>query len=479
METKTPSSSSQNIRFTRKTIVLITVGALMVVAAGAYFTLPSAEADTAEPAVQTARVRTGDLIVTASGAGTVVPASEVDLGFRSGGVLTELNVSVGDAVESAEVLARLEENIQAEADFQALFTPLGVMQAEGEVSRAYIALDDAIDALMYLISPQVYHYELKLAEAQSLFAALDSDSSASQEAVDEAGKNLERAENNLKYAQSLYINEYVPATFSYTWIDEETGESVTEAIPPSPADVTLARANLESARMLVRDAEAALEIVKAGPETLTKPLAALGPQMAKLEQARLAVESTRLTAPFDGTVTSLNAVVGQTVGTSPILSLTTTQDLLVRFYLDETDVDKVAVGNRVTFTFDAYPDLPMEGEVFRVEPTLQMVDGTPVVVVWAKLPDETASSPQGKAGILSGMTVDAEVISGEVRGALIVPIQALRELSPGSYAVFVVGADGELKLTPVEVGMRDYANAEILSGLNAGDLVSTGNVETK
>ncbi|MBK8618974.1 MAG: hypothetical protein IPN96_18070 [Anaerolineales bacterium] len=64
---------------------------------------------------------------------------------------------------------------------------------------------------------------------------------------------------------------------------------------------------------LCRTLQAALDIVKAGPEALNAPLAALGTEMAKLEQARLLVESTRLTAPFDGTfVTSLNAVTGQT-----------------------------------------------------------------------------------------------------------------------------------------------------------------------
>jgi multidrug efflux pump subunit AcrA (membrane-fusion protein) len=169
----------------------------------------------------------------------------------------------------------------------------------------------------------------------------------------------------------------------------------------------------------------------------------------------------------------LNAVVGATVGTSPVLSLASTDDLLVRFYLDETDIDKAAPGRSVTFTFDAYPDLPLEGEVIRVEPALQIVDGTPVVVVWAKLPVQTA--PQ----IMPGMTVEAEVIAGKASAALIVPIQALRELSPGSYAVFVVQPDGELRLTPVSVGLRDYANAEVLSGLEAGAVVSTGNVETK
>jgi macrolide-specific efflux system membrane fusion protein len=76
------------------------------------------------------------------------------------------------------------------------------------------------------------------------------------------------------------------------------------------------------------------------------------------------------------------------------------------------------------------------------------------------------------------MTVDVEVIAGEVEGGLIIPIQALRELTPGNYAVFLVKADGTLELTPVSVGLRDFANAEIISGLNAGDVVSTGTIET-
>ena len=77
------------------------------------------------------------------------------------------------------------------------------------------------------------------------------------------------------------------------------------------------------------------------------------------------------------------------------------------------------------------------------------------------------------------MTVEVEVIGGETHNALLVPVQALRELTPGSYSVFVVQPDSSLKLTPVTIGLRDFANAEILSGLKAGDVVSTGVVETK
>lgn len=424
-------TKSISARSGKRTWAILSI--LIVALAGGYafYTyqyLPS-QTTTTETPLQTAKVRTGDLVITASGAGTVIPAAQVDLGFRSGGALSELNVSIGDAVTVDQVLARLEANLQAEADFQALFDEESATQAELVLANAHTALYNAENAMIYLIGSDAWYWEEQM----------------EKEGATEAEVEAARAKRDY-FLSLIYIGD---------------------------ADLALAHANLESARVALQDAQAALEIVQAGPEALTQPLVAIGPQTAKLEQARLAVESTRLTAPFDGTVTSLNAVAGQTVGTSPILSIATTQDLLVRFYLDETDVDKVAVGNRVTFTFDAYPDQPMEGEVVGVEPALKTVDGTPVVVVWAKLPLET------EATILSGMTVDVEVIAGEARGALLVPIQALRELSPGSYAVFVVGEDGQLKLTPVEVGLRDFASAEILSGLSAGDVVSTGTVETK
>ncbi|MFZ5821500.1 MAG: efflux RND transporter periplasmic adaptor subunit [Chloroflexota bacterium] len=425
---------------------------LTVIAAGVYFAWPSANTEAVEPALQTAKVRTGDLAVTASGSGTVVPASEVDLGFRTSGVVSELNVSVGEAVASAEILARLEDNLQAEADFQSLFSSEGAAQAELAFADAQAELEDAILGLKYLLGADAYYWDTQMKQAEAILG----DPTASADQKTEAQKAFDAARTKFEYFLQLNIRSLA-----------SDNVFVTEA------DIALARANLELARVLLQDAQAAREIVQTGPEALTKPIVALGPRTEELEQARLAVENTRLVAPFDGTVTSLDAVVGQTVYTSSVMSISTTQDLLVRFYLDETDVSKAATGNRVTFTFDAYPDLPVNGEIISVEPALQTVDGTPVVVAWAKLTEESA------AVILSGMTVEVEVIAAEARDALLVPVQALRELAPGSYAVFVVQADGSLQMTPVTVGLRDYANAEILSGLKVGDVVSTGTVETK
>ncbi len=412
-----------------KTIFITLFVALAAITAIIFFVRPTTSEAAEAPALQTAKVRVGDLVVTASGAGTIVPSAQIDLGFRTSGVLTELNVAVGDTVQAAQVLARLEENLQAEADFQALFTAQGIAQAELALVNAQDALVLAENHVMYVIGLDAWYWEQEL------------------ERPDATQTEKDLAQTRMDYFLGLI------------YIDE--------------SDMALARAELESARVDLQDAQIALDIVKAGSDALTAPIAALGTQMAKLEQARLAVESTRLVAPFDGTLTSLDVFDGQTVGTSPIMTIATTEKLSVRFYLDETDLDKVAVGNRVTFMFDAYPNLPVDGEVVVVEPSLQVVDGTPVIVVWSSLPNETGLN------LMSGMTVDVEVIAGESLKTLIVPVQALRELTPGSYAVFIVDANGQLVMTPVTVGLRDFANAEILSGVKVGDVVSTGTVETK
>ncbi|CAG1016508.1 Macrolide export protein MacA [Anaerolineales bacterium] len=416
-------------KFSRRTIFITLFAALALIAAVVFFARPTTSEAAEVPALQTAKVRTGDLVVTASGAGTVVPAAQVDLAFRSSGVVAELNAAIGDSVQNQQVLARLEENIQAEADFQALFTAEGVAQAQLALIAAQDALVTAQNDVIYLIGSDAWYWQGQLEKPEAT----------------QAEKDL--AQSKLDYFMGL------------RYIDE--------------SDIALARANLESARVALQDAQAALDIVQAGPEALSKPIAALGPEMAKLESARVALENTRLVAPFDGELTAVNTVLGQTVGTSSVMTIATTENLLVRFYLDETDLDKVAVGNRVSFTLDAYPNQPVDGEVVIVEPALQTIDGTPVVVVWASLPADT------ELNLMSGMTVEAEVIAGEARGALIVPVQALRELAPGSYAVFLVGENDQLAMTPVTVGLRDFANAEILSGVKAGDVVSTGTVETK
>jgi multidrug efflux pump subunit AcrA (membrane-fusion protein) len=78
----------------------------------------------------------------------------------------------------------------------------------------------------------------------------------------------------------------------------------------------------------------------------------------------------------------------------------------------------------------------------------------------------------------SGSAASIDVIGGSAANAVLVPIEALHEFSDGKYALFVL-QNGKLHLRVVEVGLKDLTKAEIISGLSAGETVTTGVVKTK
>ncbi|NOR83598.1 MAG: hypothetical protein GQ526_08910, partial [Ardenticatenales bacterium] len=78
-----------------------------------------------------------------------------------------------------------------------------------------------------------------------------------------------------------------------------------------------------------------------------------------------------------------------------------------------------------------------------------------------------------------GANAAIDVIGGRAENALLVPVEALNEIAPGKYAVFVMDPThyGPV-FTLVDVGLMDYSFAEIISGVDLGDVVTTGIVET-
>jgi len=71
-----------------------------------------------------------------------------------------------------------------------------------------------------------------------------------------------------------------------------------------------------------------------------------------------------------------------------------------------------------------------------------------------------------------------DVTSGRAENVVLVPVDALHETSPGQYTVFVM-QDGKPRLRVVEVGLKDLINAEIKTGIEVGDVVTTGITETQ
>jgi multidrug efflux pump subunit AcrA (membrane-fusion protein) len=110
-----------------------------------------------------------------------------------------------------------------------------------------------------------------------------------------------------------------------------------------------------------------------------------------------------------------------------------------------------------------------------VEPQIQRVSNVNVVRGLVQLDAASFARP----GVLRpGMNASLDVIGGRATNAVLVPLEALRELGDEQYGVFVM-VNGEPQFRVVEVGLRDVTYAEITSGLDGSEMVTTGIVETR
>jgi len=433
-----------------------------------YVYLPGQEP--VEPVIATAQVSRGDLVVSVSGSGTLSPASEVDLGFETGGYLDEVLVEIGDRVQEGDVLARLEtddlELAVAKADIKAREAQLDLADAsEGATDTEMTNARAAVQSAQTRLAVARYTYDT--AQNSDLDAAVRARLIEFQRSVDQ----YYTLENGNNVSQDRLDDAWSD------WAEAEYDSN--KALRQAEMEELDAWNQVDQAQNRVYQAQENLELLQSGPTTATVKRAELKADQAvlALDDARDDLEAANLRAPFSGTVVDVTAIPGERVGTASIITLADLEDPLLCFWVEESDMSGVAVGNRVEIVFEALPDDTFTGEVIRVDPALVTVDRTLAVQAWASV--DLASHP---ANLLGGMNAEIEVISAESTDTLLVPVQALRELGEGQYAVFVMQPDGEMELRPVEVGLQDFVNAEIVSGLEMGEIVSTGveeSVETE
>jgi RND family efflux transporter MFP subunit len=445
---------------------------LVVVAGGGaayyrYACLPSEEVP--EPTITTAQVSRGDLVISVSGSGTLLPSVETDLGFQTSGYVSEVLVEVGDRVQAGDLLARLETD-----DLQ-----VAVLKADIKLRLAKLNLDDVLeepsDSERVAAEAAVKSAEAALAVSQYAYAsAQNSDLDAAARA--RHTEFLYAADQFHAEEQTRNLGGNNQDAVDAAWDDWASTEAAfNQAVHEAEMEELEVANDLDQAQNRLCQARESLELLNTGPTTDTILQAELSVDQAALalEDARDDLDAAELRTPSDGTVVGVTAVPGQHVGTGAVVTLADLQEPVLQFWVEESDVSGVVVGNRLDIFFEALPELTFGGQVMRVDPALVEIGNTLALQAWASV--DVAS--QG-VELLGGMNADVEVIAAEARDVLLVPLQALRELANGQYGVFVVKSDGELELRLVEVGLRDFVNAEVVSGLEAGEVVSTGVAET-
>lgn len=461
---------------------IIFIVTLLVAGGGGYTYYQStrtAREVSSESEMQTAVATRGDLVIYASGTGTLVSVSETDLAFHTAGEITEILVKVGDKVETDALLARVDDTdaqtayAQAKRTYLELTSPSAIATAQQSIANATTDLSDTWSTLAYLISPEALRAEEKVAEAESaVFEAgakikeAPSDEEA-KKALEEVTSDLEVSQKLLVEAQARYMSYYIPKYFS----------DGTDLNVPSDGEVLAARANLELAKASLQEAKY-LYAALTGSEI---PEYATGSGLTELEQARLDLEAaqadldgTRLVSPISGTVMSIDIAIGDSVSSgSVVMTIADLSQPYLEVYLDESDWASVVVGYETEVTFDILPDRTYSGVVTQVDPGLYSSNNTSVVRALVQL---TAIDAEN-FNLPLGTTASVDVIGGRAENAILIPIEALHEAGD-KYAVFIV-ENGKPVLHVVEIGIQDLLYAEVISGVEAGDTVTTGIVETQ
>ncbi len=204
--------------------------------------------------------------------------------------------------------------------------------------------------------------------------------------------------------------------------------------------------------------------------------------LAAYDKAEADVNDTVITAPMDGIVIGEPMKEGETVsqGLSSqmvIVSLADLSSMRIELLVDETDIGEVAVGQGVEFTVDTYPNKTFHGVVSDISKkqyssSSSSTSSSSSVVYYTVYVEINKNELDG---LYPSMTARAVIQGRGSKGALTVPVTAIRTDSEGSYVYVKDGPD--VVKTYVTTGISTDKEIEVLTGLSEGqEIVVSGTV---
>ena len=226
--------------------------------------------------------------------------------------------------------------------------------------------------------------------------------------------------------------------------------------------------SVESSRMNLSSARARVDAINAQIQQLEATL--------KFDE-----ESNRhrqVLAPLSGTVVAVNARPGQTVSVGqaglPLMRIADLSQMTVQARVAEMDVTRLKRGMTANFQTPGYPGRTWSGKLRQVIPV--PADGT------AEQGKQTfynvlfeVDNPEQE--LMSGMTTQVQFIVAQAKDAVLLPANLLgKRDAAGMYQVHVVSPERRIVARKVKIGLRTAQQAQVLSGLDAGEQVLVGPV---
>jgi HlyD family secretion protein len=337
--------------------------ALAALAGGGWWWYSNNQA-AAQPQLRTGKIERGTLTATVAASGTLAATVQVQVSSQVSGQIREVLADFNSEVKKGQVLARIDPETFEYRVRQA--------EADVEAARAQVGVQ------------------------QATVMARKSDLARDIINRDEARRDLSR-KTELVERNFISIVERDKAAAVFRALEQD--------VASSQAQIELAEAQVRNARSTVQQRE------------------------ALLASARVDLSRTIIRAPVDGVVIKRSIEPGQTVAVSlaaPELFLIAQnlRDMQVEVSIDEAEVSRLRVGQKATFTVDAFPGRTFEGAITQVRKASLNVQN---VITYTAL----VSANNENQTLLPGMTANVRVITDVREGVLKVPNASLRFKPPG------------------------------------------------
>lgn len=241
------------------------------------------------------------------------------------------------------------------------------------------------------------------------------------------------------------------------------------------ADLNDAKQSQERMRILLKEGVVAQAEFDGAEARYNRVIATIDAAKFAVREAEVAVENTRIVAPFDGTVLKKNADVGEIVAPlagaasskAAVVTIADMTSLEVEADVSEANITRVVSEQNCEITLDAYPQQRYPGYVSKIVPTADRAKAT--VLVKIRFRDYDRKVLPEMSAKISFLAADASAGAADAKALLTVPAAAVATRA-GRQVVFQTKDDRAVEVA-VSTGQKLAGLIEITSGLKAGDKV--------
>lgn len=461
-----------------KKYVYIAIVVVVLIIAGVYFFTKNGNGN------DVVVVRKGTIVQSVLATGKIKAVDSVDLGFESSGKVSEVYVNVGDRVEAGQLLAKLDSS-ELLADLKKAQANVALKRAEtggtetklDEIKKEQDTLVESAYAKLissnleatphisygvtapvitgfYAGSEGVYKIRvLKIASSVNNYELriFDLENASGVEILDNEPTPLGTKGLFISFPDS--IETYNDTTWYISIPNKKSSSYLTNFSSYTEAVQTRART--------ITEAESRLSTFNGGTTVANAELQSAEAEVAKIQSQ---ISKNSIKASFAGVITKRDIEIGEIVSpNTPVISIVSDNNLEIEAFVSEINISKIAVGNPVSFTLDAFQDKDFTGRVIYVDPAETIIDGVINYKVRVAI--------DGNVSVKSGLTANLTFVTSENSNVIIIPQYAIIKEGGEMFVNKVVAGEKSVR-TQIKTGIVGQGgDTEVISGLMEGDRI--------